>query len=128
MAARDNQRNFLDPAPVDFRFDFNCNARVDATDMLIARNNPTHFLNALRLITVPDNMAAGEQASALGRWATQDSVFRETVDREPGRPVAASSKLDWLHEFDQMSTKERASKRDQSVEAAADEVLAMNLL
>ena len=53
LGARDNQRNFLNPAPLNFNFDFDRNARVGATDMLIARNNTTHFLNALKLIAVP---------------------------------------------------------------------------
>ncbi len=128
MAARDNQRNFLDPAPIDSPFDFNRDARVDVTDMLIARHNQAHFLNALRLISVPATKAAGENASAVGRRAARDAVFRQAVERDPERLAAASSKLDWLHEFDQMSTQKRPSKRDQSAEAAADEVLAMHSL
>ncbi len=130
LGARNNQRNFLDPAPIDFNFDFNRDARVNVIDLLIARNNQTHFLNTLKLITVPAGKAAGEQASAVGRRAVQDAVFRQAVEREPERPATASNKLDWLHEFDQMSTQKRPSKRDQSAEAAAaaDEVLVMNLL
>ncbi len=126
LGARDNRRNFLYPAPIDFPFDYNRDQRVDAADMLIARANQTHFLNALRLITVPGGKAAGEQASAAPRRAAQDAVFRQAVEREPGRAAVASSKLDWLHEFDQMSTQKRPSRRDPSAEAAADEVLAMN--
>lgn len=42
---------------IDF-VDFNRDARVNATDMLIARNHPTHFLNALQLITVAKGTAA----------------------------------------------------------------------
>ena len=128
LGARDNQRNFLNPAPIDFPFDFNRDARVNATDMLIARNHPTHFLNALKLITVPGGKAAGEQASAGGGRAAQDAVFRQAVELQPQRPAAASSKLDWLHEFDPISAQQGPSKRDPSGEAAADEVLAMNLL
>ncbi len=128
LGVRDNQRNFLSPAPIDFRFDFDRDARVDIVDLLIARNNQTQFLNALRLITVPAVKAAGEQASAGPRRAAQDAVFRQAVEREPERPGTSSGKLDWLHEFDQMSTQTRPSKRDQSAKAAADEVLAMNLL
>ncbi len=127
LGARSNQRNFLDPAPIDFRLDYDRDARVNVTDMLIARNHPTHFLNALRLIAVPGGKAAGEEASAVRRRAAQDAVFRQAVEREPERPRASSSKLDWLYEFDQMSTQKRSSKRDQSAEAATDEVLAMNL-
>ena len=128
LGARDNQRNFLNPAPIDFAYDFNRDAQVDASDMLIARNNQTHFLNALRLITVPGGKAAGEQASAMGHPAPQDAVFRQAVQREPERPAAASSKLDWLVEFDQMSTQRQPPRKDQSAEAAADAVLAMKLL
>ena len=53
LGVRDRPRNFLDPAPIDLPYDFDRNGRVNATDMLIARNHPTHLLNALRLITVP---------------------------------------------------------------------------
>ncbi len=60
LTARYNQRNFLTPAPIDFSFDFNRDARVNISDMLIARSHQTHFLNALRLIAVPGGKAAGE--------------------------------------------------------------------
>ncbi len=33
LAARDNQRTFIDPAPIDFPFDFDRNARVDAAEL-----------------------------------------------------------------------------------------------
>ena len=49
--ARDNPRNFLDPAPVTDRFDFNRDEFVDGTDFAIARDNPTNFLNDVELIT-----------------------------------------------------------------------------
>jgi len=55
LLARNNPRGFLNSAPIDFRFDFNRDARVNATDMLIARNNQTHLLDALELITAPDD-------------------------------------------------------------------------
>ncbi|KKL22447.1 hypothetical protein LCGC14_2435360, partial [marine sediment metagenome] len=35
LGARDNQRNFLSPAPIDFAYDFNRDADVDADDMEI---------------------------------------------------------------------------------------------
>ena len=53
LGARNNQRGFLDAAPIDFHFDYNRDARVNVFDMLIARNNATHFLNDVELITVP---------------------------------------------------------------------------
>ncbi len=124
LGARDNQRNFLDSAPVDFSHDYNRDARVDATDMLIARNHQTHFLNALRLITVPGGKAAGEQAPAVGGWAAQDAVFKQAVEREPGRPEASSSKLDWLYEFEELSSNRRPAKNSNAVEETLDLPLA----
>ncbi len=50
LLARNNPRNFLHPAAVDFAYDYNRDQRVNATDVLLARNNQTNFLTALRLI------------------------------------------------------------------------------
>ena len=58
LLARNNPRSFLNPAPIDFVFDYNRDARVNATDMLIGRANQTSFLDALKLITVPLPAAA----------------------------------------------------------------------
>src|SRR5207237_8545271 len=63
LGARANQRNFLNPAPIDFKYDFNRDKKVDATDQLIARANQTNFLTALKLITVP--ASTGPAASAV---------------------------------------------------------------
>ena len=52
-AARENRRTATDPAPVDFPFDYNRDGRVDDRDTAIARDHSTHFLNALKLLTVP---------------------------------------------------------------------------
>ena len=51
LGARNNPRSIADPAPVDFRWDYNRDRFVNATDQLIARNNPTSIADALRLIT-----------------------------------------------------------------------------
>jgi hypothetical protein len=48
--ARDNPRDFLHPAPIDFRFDYNRDSFVDATDMAIARDHTTNFVTALKLL------------------------------------------------------------------------------
>ena len=53
-SARDNQRNFLNRAPIDFAYDYNRDSFVDGTDMAIARDNNTNFITALKLVTVPD--------------------------------------------------------------------------
>ena len=52
--ARDNLRNFLNRAPVDFAYDYNRDSFVDDTDMAVARDNNTNFITALKLITVPE--------------------------------------------------------------------------
>jgi len=53
IAARNNPRNVLEPAPVTDPHDFNRDQRVDATDQIIARNHPTNVLNALKLFVAP---------------------------------------------------------------------------
>jgi len=54
LLARNNPRNFLHPAAVDFAYDYNRDQRVNATDVLLARNNQTNFLTALRLLDLTD--------------------------------------------------------------------------
>ncbi len=54
LLARNNQRSFLNPAPVDFDYDFNRDQRVNTTDLLLARNNTTSFQSALALWDFPD--------------------------------------------------------------------------
>ncbi|KKL81390.1 hypothetical protein LCGC14_1995200, partial [marine sediment metagenome] len=46
--------------------DYNRDQRVNVTDMLIARDNQTHFLDALKLITVPV-----EVVEDISRWIWQ---------------------------------------------------------
>jgi len=50
LLARNNPRNFLDPAKIDYPYDFDRNRRVNVTDVLLARNNQSTFLTALSLI------------------------------------------------------------------------------
>jgi len=104
LLARNNPRTLTDPAPIDFPYDFNRDQRVNATDMLIARNNQTHFLNALKLITVPD----GKTAVRLD----VDAAFADEAD----------GTLHWLYELEDLATDRRAS--DEGVEVAVDLLLA----
>jgi hypothetical protein len=69
--ARDNPRNFLNLAPIDFRYDYNRDSFVDGSDMAAARDNNTNFVTALKLITVPGpaplaEFGAGGEAEASG--------------------------------------------------------------
>ncbi len=50
--ARQNPRNFLNPAPIDFAMDFNRDAKVDISDENLARSHATNFLTALRLLNL----------------------------------------------------------------------------
>ena len=50
LLARGNPRTFMNPAEVDFRYDYNRDQRVDSTDLLLARNNQTNFLSELKLV------------------------------------------------------------------------------
>lgn len=54
--AQNNPRNFLNPAPIDFDYDYNRDRRVNAFDWLIAEDedNQTDSFTALQLITVPE--------------------------------------------------------------------------
>jgi len=53
LLARNNPRTFLDPAGIDFPYDYNRDQRVNTTDLLLARNNTSNFLTSLKLITAP---------------------------------------------------------------------------
>lgn len=50
LLARSNLRSLFNPAPIDFRFDYNRDKRVDPADQLIARANQTTVITALKLL------------------------------------------------------------------------------
>ncbi len=132
LAARDNQRNFLDPAPIDFNFDYDRNARVDAADMLIARNNQTHFLNALRLITVPDAGVAGQNAGQnageppMPGAMARDAVLEQALNQRAGRREGSLGRLDWLREFEPAARQQRPAKSNAPAEEAVDRLLTVH--
>ena len=85
--------------------------------MLIARDNQTHLLNALKLITVPEsNGAKNAQLDATSPKARLDT------DESNQNEDSTSHKLDWMFEFEQ--SQYRPDRRDQ-VEEAVDELLQM---
>ncbi len=73
LLARNNPRNFLNPAAVDFAYDYNRDQRVSATDVLLARNNVTNFLTALKLLDL-----SGAAASPA---ETRDGPATRAVDK-----------------------------------------------
>jgi len=100
LLTRNNPRNFLNPSPLDFRYDYNRDRRVNATDMLIARSNQTHVLDALKLITAPGGAAKGE---------------------EPASRATSSDKMDWLYEWELADMLKRPAKKDDSANEAVEE-------
>ncbi len=72
LLARNNPRNFLNPAAIDFAFDYNRDQRVNSTDLLLARNNQTNFLTALRLIDL--SSAAGQAQASEEASPASDAV------------------------------------------------------
>jgi len=65
LLARNNPRSFLNPATVDFAYDYNRDGRVNSTDVLLARNNQTNFFSALRLIDLSDPAPAAVAEAPL---------------------------------------------------------------
>lgn len=62
--ARDDPHNFLNPAAITDKADFNRDSFVDGSDLAIARDGATNFLTALNLITTP-SQATGVSAPAI---------------------------------------------------------------
>ncbi len=116
LGVRDNQRSFLEPAPIDFRFDFDRDARVDVVDLLIARNHQTHFLNDLKLISVPGGKGDAEGAQ-LEDAAAHDAVLRQAV-RRPRNAESWPEELDWLAEFDELRARRRPAHGSRPAEIA----------
>jgi len=106
LAARNNPRNLLNSAPIDFHYDFNRDQRVNAADMLLARNNQTHFLDGLKLITVPG------LKSAKGGWDVSSPAEEGFV------PPADVQRL---LELAFAGSQDRPSKRDKSAGEAIDQ-------
>jgi hypothetical protein len=79
LLARANLRTLLNPAPIDFPYDYDRNQRVDAADQLIARANQT-TVSALSLIDLslvaPANVSASSSGFSL---ASLDSEGRGRI-------------------------------------------------
>ena len=110
LSARDNPHNFLRPAPIDDFVDFNRDRRVNATDMLIARDNNTNFFTALKLIRAPGIGAAGEKVGEVAAVAAREVVFADDVGSRGGE--SSPSRLDWLHEYEQIARNDKLEETD----------------
>jgi len=74
LLARNNTRSPLDPAPIDFAFDFNRDRLVNSQDQIISRTSRTSPLTALELITAP--------VSGSGGGSGGDPVFASSPPEE----------------------------------------------
>ncbi|MBN2473373.1 MAG: hypothetical protein JXB62_02100 [Pirellulales bacterium] len=83
-------------------------ARVDATDMLLARNNQTHFLNALKLIRAP---------------AADTAIGEGILQKEATRIVAGTP--EWLYELATAGSSQKPSRKTAD---GIDQLLAAGLL
>ncbi|NQU25557.1 MAG: hypothetical protein HQ567_30090 [Candidatus Nealsonbacteria bacterium] len=88
LVARNNPRDFLRPAPVDFICDFNRDSFVDAIDLLLARNNQTDFLTGVQLIDLSGANTAGEEAAPLRPAETVWLYDLQWPDPQRRAPVA----------------------------------------
>ena len=85
-AARQNPRNFLNPAPVTSAHDFNRDRFVDISDENIARQNATNFLTALALLDLSAaNSAARQRAVAHSGTHQRDSEQGQVLEDETVR-------------------------------------------
>jgi hypothetical protein len=62
---RDHPRNFLNRSPVTYAYDINRDSFVDGTDLVLARDNTTTVLNALKLITVPGGTGSSPSEASI---------------------------------------------------------------
>ncbi|NQV23046.1 MAG: FG-GAP repeat protein, partial [Rhodopirellula sp.] len=76
--ARDNQRNFLNRAPIDSELDYNRDSFVDGSDLAIARDHNTNFLTALRLLV----LTAEPTPTQLPMSARPSAPMRVSVSEE----------------------------------------------
>ena len=107
LLARNNPRSFLQPAEVDFAYDYNRDGRVNSTDVLLARNNQTNFLSALRLIDLsapaPAAVAQAPLPSALwdlsadqAAWLRQCAETDDAGTEDSEKPDTVAEAVDLL--------------------------------
>ena len=110
LLARNNPRTLLNPAPIDFPYDFNHDQRVNATDMLIARSHQTHLLSALKLISLPPRSA-------------HDVALEENRAMELADPDGVLAKTGCVDGFGQISEPPQSSRKIKPEPSAVDLLL-----
>jgi len=95
LLARNNPRDFLSPAGIDFPYDYNRDTHVNATDVLLARNSRTNFLDAVKLIDLSGG-AEEAQGAPLAELAWLSDFDRAAVCHRPAQKDAAAEAVDLL--------------------------------
>jgi len=78
-----NNREVLQPVDIDCPYDFNRDRRVNATDVLLARNHQTGFADALKLIDLsgPEGGAEAVEAAVPLAGMARLAGLEETVEK-----------------------------------------------
>ena len=79
--ARQNPRNFLDPAPIEDPYDFNRDGFVNISDENIARQNGTNFLTELVMLDLTEATGASASRAGVGGSAGQGTTDRVRIRR-----------------------------------------------
>ncbi|NQU23419.1 MAG: hypothetical protein HQ567_19230, partial [Candidatus Nealsonbacteria bacterium] len=89
-----NPRDFLHPGGIEFPYDYDRDGAVNATDVLLARNNQTNFLDMLQLVDL-SAAAAEVQPASLAELAWLSDLDRAATQR-PAQKDAAAEAVDLL--------------------------------
>lgn len=89
LGARQHPRAFFNPAPIDFAFDYNRDARVNASDEIIARNRANAAAPQLLLLAAPLPVAA-----ATGLTAS-DGTYHDRIELNWNAVVGATGYEIW---------------------------------
>ncbi|NQU25292.1 MAG: hypothetical protein HQ567_28745 [Candidatus Nealsonbacteria bacterium] len=91
LSARNNPRSFPDRAAIDFPYDFDRDGAVNATDVLLARNNQTNFINAVRLI----HPSAAEESPSESPFVAEMAWLAELqTERRSSQSTAEAEAVD----------------------------------
>ncbi len=94
LLARNNPRTLLDGIDATFPYDFNRDAQIDATDVLLARNNRTSFFNALELIDLSAMAAEAQQAPVADLvWLAEYEATAQSPAEEDDSTAAVDKLL-----------------------------------
>ena len=119
LLARNNPRNFLIPAEIDFPYDYDRDGRVNATDVLLARNNQTNFLSRLELIDLSPPEQAASDGEPLPSPAPAEALSQPAIGADAWTGQAA-----WFYEFGRTHLTQRPAKSHVPAARALDMLLA----